>query len=171
MSAGPSSLCSTVIRAYCPAKQSLEQGYCLWLKARNSYGETPCNVSEEDTLFQKEGSNQTVLQQWQFGALLIRRENFPPLFPDVLGFNLSAITTAQWRLNLLTAVIIFELLSSSHRTTKWGKAWVPTGVKKFRKQSEKLKSNYFLSIWSLLYCRAPAYNSATQANIRDQSSL
>lgn len=42
--------------------------------------------------------------------------------------------------------------------------------KKIRKHSEKLKFNYFLSVWRLLYCRALVYDPATQANNRDQSS-
>ena len=41
----------------------------------------------------------------------------------------------------------------------------------FRKRSEKLKSNYFLSICRFLYCRAPAYGSATQVSNRDHSLL
>lgn len=45
------------------------------------------------------------------------------------------------------------------------------GWKWLRKHSEKLKSNYFLSICRLLYCRAPAYSSVTQVNSRDRSLL
>lgn len=144
MSAGSSSLCSTGRRAHCPAKHALEQSYCLLGKTRNSYGETPCNVSEEDTDLQKKSSNQTLSEQQQFGPLLIMRESFPPLFLHLVVFNLSAISAAQWRLSHLTGVITCELPSSSQRTTNWGyvkpgKAWVPTGVKKIQKTSWKIK--------------------------------